>query len=431
MSAPNPYDSQQYNNDPQAQYAPTSQGYGASAQAQPQQPAQAQAQGYDAYAAQQTPARPAIPSALIGPFTLRESLILLVGLLFLVNSFFPFATLPSFYTSFLPSLTFWTIPGSGFALVLLFVFLPISAAVLILLRRLAPNVNWRVGSLSVDQFASVSAVVTGVAYVAFLLTAIQVVGSISNSLSMMGDFGGSSFSSLTSGSTTVGFSLIFGTVLALGLIFLTTFAKIMPFFSGEFTSRPETIAHPQARPAAAAPRRVQHQATQFAPAAQYPAQQAAQQTTQHQEQYPAQGFAAGTDAGSAAGSAPQSGYAQASYTQPGYVQPESQAQPQTQTHAAFSAQEAQGAQETQVSQPATAQPTAAQPAAEQPAAAQPFWIAVPDARDAFDEATGTPSFRAEPGVWILALEDRGTSLVIRHDDGRVAILHNIDGIHRN
>lgn len=60
----------------------------------------------------------------------------------------------------------------------------------------------------------------------------------------------------------------------------------------------------------------------------------------------------------------------------------------------------------------------------------PFWFAVPQPREAFDEQTGMWAFTVEPGAWVLALADRGDSLLIQHVDGRVGVLREIDGIER-
>ncbi|GGC80927.1 hypothetical protein GCM10011512_04620 [Tersicoccus solisilvae] len=59
-----------------------------------------------------------------------------------------------------------------------------------------------------------------------------------------------------------------------------------------------------------------------------------------------------------------------------------------------------------------------------------FWFAVAYPRPAFDERTGAQQFLLEPGAWILALQDRGTSFVVQHTDGRVGVLHDLNSIER-
>ncbi|MGP6178108.1 hypothetical protein ACTU6U_12525 [Microbacterium sp. A196] len=58
---------------------------------------------------------------------------------------------------------------------------------------------------------------------------------------------------------------------------------------------------------------------------------------------------------------------------------------------------------------------------------QPFWALAPTARDVVDEQ-GAPLFRIGPDAWALVVEDRGGAYVIRHDDGRIGYLHEIADI---
>ncbi|WEK60154.1 MAG: hypothetical protein P0Y60_12560 [Candidatus Microbacterium colombiense] len=58
---------------------------------------------------------------------------------------------------------------------------------------------------------------------------------------------------------------------------------------------------------------------------------------------------------------------------------------------------------------------------------QPFWILAPTERDVHDER-GEPLFRIGPSAWALVIEDRGGAFVVRHDDGRIGYLHDISGI---
>ncbi|MFD6818433.1 hypothetical protein ACFWCH_16100 [Microbacterium sp. NPDC060132] len=60
-------------------------------------------------------------------------------------------------------------------------------------------------------------------------------------------------------------------------------------------------------------------------------------------------------------------------------------------------------------------------------AAQPFWILAPTERDVHDER-GEPIFRVGPTAWALVIEDRGGAYVVRHDDGRIGYLHDITDI---
>ncbi|MEH0108557.1 hypothetical protein V6N00_02350 [Tersicoccus sp. MR15.9] len=59
-----------------------------------------------------------------------------------------------------------------------------------------------------------------------------------------------------------------------------------------------------------------------------------------------------------------------------------------------------------------------------------FWFAVAYPRPVFEERTGRQAFQLEPGAWILALQDRGSSFLVQHTDGRVAVLHDLNSIER-
>ncbi|MBS1675127.1 MAG: hypothetical protein JSS74_14320 [Actinobacteria bacterium] len=64
-----------------------------------------------------------------------------------------------------------------------------------------------------------------------------------------------------------------------------------------------------------------------------------------------------------------------------------------------------------------------------PAQGQPFWALAPQTRPVHD-ARGEEIFTIGPDAWILVLEDRGGAYVVRHDDGRVGYLHDTDDMTR-
>ena len=45
------------------------------------------------------------------------------------------------------------------------------------------------------------------------------------------------------------------------------------------------------------------------------------------------------------------------------------------------------------------------------------------------DESGIPIFRVGPTAWALVIEDRGEAFVVRHEDGRVGYLHDVDGRH--
>jgi hypothetical protein len=64
-----------------------------------------------------------------------------------------------------------------------------------------------------------------------------------------------------------------------------------------------------------------------------------------------------------------------------------------------------------------------------PVAHQAFWALSPVERDVVDEH-GVPLFRIGPTAWALVIEDRGSTFVVRNDDGRVGYLRDVSGVTR-
>lgn len=67
---------------------------------------------------------------------------------------------------------------------------------------------------------------------------------------------------------------------------------------------------------------------------------------------------------------------------------------------------------------------------DEPPAYQAFWFAVPRPREVVDERSGRQVFTAEPGAWILALEDRGDEFLVQDTDGRVGVLRDLTNVER-
>lgn len=154
--------------------------------------------------------------ALLGPLTARD-ITVLVGVLVI------------FVASVLPIVLRFGLTGNLWNLTPLFflgigVLLPLAVGALFVIRRLSPEVKPRIGSLSVDQFASV---VAGFTTAYFFLATVS-------------DF-------------TV--SYLVGLVGALVLLGATVLARWIPFFAADFADRAETPAHAVARDAVAAARR--------------------------------------------------------------------------------------------------------------------------------------------------------------------------------
>ncbi|MCC9192407.1 hypothetical protein LOC59_01905 [Arthrobacter sp. zg-Y916] len=148
------------------------------------------------------------PHAVAGPFGLRDIVVGSAVLLLLIGSVLPFATGGR--------LNLW----SAFSLffVGIGIIMPVAVAGLFVARRLSPGTRLRVGSLSLDQFASVIAVLA----VIFFFLQLVYVFSVGALICLIG---------------------------AIVLVAATTFAPHIPPFSAEFSGRKEIPAHPVAREA--------------------------------------------------------------------------------------------------------------------------------------------------------------------------------------
>ncbi|WP_311214070.1 MULTISPECIES: hypothetical protein [unclassified Arthrobacter] len=146
--------------------------------------------------------------AVAGPFTIRDLTVFGSTLLMFVASLLPM---------FGERYNLWNL-GNLFFL-LLGIILPLVVVALFVARRLQPGTIVRVGSLSVDQFASVTA---SFAFPLFFLT-------IANSFN-----GG----------------VLLGLIGSVGLLAATVLAPHLPWLSADFKGRTETPAHVVAREAA-------------------------------------------------------------------------------------------------------------------------------------------------------------------------------------
>lgn len=170
------------------------------------------------------PAEPghAPPQYGIGPFSLREVSLLGVWVLAFLFSFFPlYADTP--YTQLLGSGTVWT---SGIDWILA-IGVPTVAVFLIVLRRFSPGGIRRVGSLGIDQFASVAFSVSAVLWLSWLWTNIARGAATGVWLS----------------SWVVWVEVI---LMAAGVA-LTVVAPFIPPFHEDFLHRAETVSHRVAR----------------------------------------------------------------------------------------------------------------------------------------------------------------------------------------
>ncbi|WP_426226572.1 hypothetical protein [Pseudarthrobacter sp. DSP2-3-2b1] len=418
--------------------------------------------------------------AVLGPFTLRDLTVFAATLILLVASL-----LPVFFGRF----NLWN-AGSLFFLGLGIV-LPLIVTALFVARRLAPATKVRIGSLSVDQFASV------VASFALAFFFVSVAAAYVP-------------------------SLLVGLIGSVVLFAATVLSRFIPFFAGDFLGRDETPSHVVARdavaptprphtpkepkPAAAAasagvsgdsrasvsPAAASARAATAAPATvssapeveEWPAAGDPSLSTQASDVVPSQAAApAASSARSSSGASAVSAGGQTSV--PASAQETMAGDIPVAASAATGAVAGASGASTGAAAPAgssredlghdarrnhddgaapaaaSARQSAAEPAAtavhqqvaprqvrnaepigatvdpasrpeetdDQPAH-EAFWFAVAQHRTAVDPRTGAPSFVIEPGGWVLALEDRGHEFLVQHTDGRVGVLRDLSNIER-
>lgn len=369
-------------------------------------------------------------------FTLRELLIVSAWLVGFVVSFFPL----------IGGVSIW---GAGIQWILP-IGVPTAAVFLIVLRRFSPEGIRRVGSLGIDQFASVAFSVSAVTWVASLWAAIASV--------------------IEFGVWTLNWAGIVQLLVTLVLMVLTVFAPLIPALKEDFHGRLVTLAHRNAnpvRPVVARPRTVAAPASEanesFAPAESPAPVVEAEETSAPPvfvaddersghlatdeiarfdipDQLPLAAHASGGGTGTEQSTSDdayvptysrrsrnpeiisdtgeiESFLADAAIDSPSPTQ----VHPDEVTDVVA---DDESAAEPRID--AVIDPEATHPREPVPAA-QPFWILAPSERDVHDER-GAPLFRIGPQAWALVIEDRGGAFVVRHDDGRIGYLHDISDI---
>jgi len=153
-------------------------------------------------------------------FTLRELIVIAAWAIAFALSFVPGAG-----SVLDTSATVWTMNGAW----ALAIGVPTAAVFLIVLRRLSPEGIRRVGSLGIDQFASVAFSVALVSWVVLLWQQLDLVAA-------------------TRRSALVTWPLWLEILLALVLVAVTVFAALIPGVREDFEDRIETLAHRNANP---------------------------------------------------------------------------------------------------------------------------------------------------------------------------------------
>ena len=327
------------------------------------------------------------PQYGVGPFSVREVALVGVWLIAFVVSFFSIASEQAM-AQLLFGGSVWT---NGLDWVLT-IGLPTVAVFLIVLRRFSPDGIRRVGSLGIDQFASVAFSVSAVVWLTLLWRNVAV--AVESSVWIYGWV------------VWVEFFLMLAGVL------LTVVAPFIPPLSEDFAGRREIAAHRNARP--------------IRPVAPRPARE---RTPTAQTEGSESGAPGAT--GYAETGYPDSVYADSPYTDTSYADTSYTEPLNTDQGSA-----PQGSAEPDAWAPAHARDTF-EPVEEvseiteyEPHPShQAFWALAPEERDVQDER-GVPIFRVGPTAWALVLEDRGEVFVVRHEDGRVGYLHDVSGVMR-
>lgn len=328
------------------------------------------------------------PQYGVGPFSIREVALAGTWLVAFVVSFFPIIGAigqgPSVW-------------GSGIDWVLT-VAVPTVAVFLVVLRRLSPQGIRRVGSLAIDQFASV----------AFSVSTVLWLGMLWHSFITLADQG----FFLATWVVWVEFFLMLAGVV------LTVFAPFIGPFAQDFRGRPEVPAHRAARPVRPVsprpPMPVSEGTDAAAPADAVDATPGTPDATETTVITP---YSA--DETVVLDAAETETEAEAVDTEP--TAAESRTDESTDSAGDQAAEEAR--------EPERTADAAAPAAASAAGPHQAFWALAPEERDIVDEI-GIPVFRIGPSAWALVIEDRGEVFVVRHEDGRIGYLHDVSGVTR-
>lgn len=304
------------------------------------------------------------PQYGVGPFSVREVALVGVWLIAFVVSFFSVAGERAM-AQLLFGGSVWT---NGLDWILT-IGVPTVAIFLIILRRFSPDGIRRVGSLGIDQFASVAFSVSAAVWLALLWRTIVV--AIETKIWVYDWVVWVEF-----------FLMLAGVV-------LTVFAPLIPTLREDFVGRREIVAHRNARPiraVSARPPRPPRPVADETDGAAFAA--AAHGPTGQSDTYPVPS------------------YGDQAYREPTPAAPDAWAAAQTGD---------------------TIEP--AEPEPHPQSAHQAFWALAPEERDVVDDR-GVPIFRVGRTAWALVLEDRGDVFVVRHEDGRVGYLHDVTGVTR-
>ncbi|UNK72132.1 hypothetical protein [Microbacterium sp. H1-D42] len=355
------------------------------------------------------------PETGILGFTLRELLMVGAWLVAFAVSFFPLSVIGG---------SIWT-NGIGWILA---IGLPTIAVFLVVLRRFSPDGIRRVGSLGIDQFASVAASVAAVAWAQLLWSQIA--------------------ATMHSGLYVVGWVVIVAQLATLALVATTVAAPLIPRLREDFEGRMETLAHRNANPVRPVVARPRAERVAAAPMLQSDDASASETTDAPAADSEATGSGA-TDAGAtdvvqepvpvvapavvadiAPLEIPQAHEPEPEPEKDHYTDPVGVLQDIFASDDDATAQLPVIAESQASSAPAMGEDQAdvgLRRSARADVSTDPFWVLAMTDRDVYDEH-GQALFRIGPTAWTLVIEDRGGAYVVRHEDGRIGYLHDITDI---
>lgn len=307
------------------------------------------------------------PQYGVGPFSIREVALVGVWLVAFIVSFFSINV--GRFESVWTSAILW----------ILAIAVPTAAVFLLVLRRLSPQGIRRVGSLGIDQFASVAFSVAFLVWLQLIWETVEF--------------------AIETGAWARTWVIWVEAVLMLAGVALTVFAPLIPVIGEDFRGRREVPAHRYARPIRpVSPRPARERRPEAAPA------------------HDLDPFAPP----SSPYAAPEPHATQMGATAPGSDDAASFSSTQTRSFAPAPSRDTY--------EPVEEPSSTVEPPAE-PSRQQAFWALVPEERDVVDEI-GIPVFRIGPTAWALVIEDRGEVFVVRHEDGRIGYLHDITDVTR-
>ena len=367
------------------------------------------------------------PNYGVGPFSIREVALLGAWILAFFASFFrtnildsPSGVLVGGANVWLSGL--WWIPA---------VAVPTAAVGLIVLRRLSPQGIRRVGSLGIDQFASVAFTVAALVWVSWVWDTVAVFSE--------------------TGIWTRSWVIWVEAVVLLAGVVLTVFAPFIPPFSRDFRDREEVPAHRNARPVGpviARPGTPRAPRTSAVSAAAHDGTTHDGMTHDSATHNATPHGATDHDAPVRPADAPVPG----SYTgstdlshddaapRTSVLPTRHEDQPDHDRSSASPASSVEDDNDTDIFAPlrtsehdrresARDQDDRADHGRDDHPHAQAFWALAPEQREIVDDY-GTPIFHIGPTAWALVVEDRGETFVVRHDDGRIGYLHDVSGVTR-